>query len=103
MGHSAHVPPGPSSGSSVIHELPAEGAPPDASAPELGGLFHKVRRNWQDYGWNITARKSFAYLVRAVYFRQVYRIYRIKLADAAPPSQSNVYSFKFKMLTPHDA
>jgi len=103
MGHSVHIPPGSPSGSSLVHELPAEGARPGASAPELGGVFRKVRRNWQDYGWNITARKTFAYLVRAVYFRQVYRIYRIKVADAVPPSESNVYGFKFKMLTPRDA
>jgi GNAT superfamily N-acetyltransferase len=102
MGHSAHIPPESSSGSSVVHGLPADGAPQDSSAPELSGFFHKVRRNWQDYGWSVTARKTLAYLIRAVYFRQVYRIYRIKVANVAPPAESNAYGFKFRMLTPRD-
>lgn len=103
MGHSPHIPTDSASSSSLVQGLPAEGAPRDSSAPELSGFFQKVRRNWQDYGWSVTASKTLAYLIRAVYFRQVYRIYRIKLAEAAPPSESNVYGFKFRMLTPQDA
>ena len=76
---------------------------PAQSAPELRGLFRKVRRNWQDYGWATAVKKTLAYLVRAVYFRQVYRIYRVKLAEAAPPVEGNIYNFKFKMHAPQDA
>jgi GNAT superfamily N-acetyltransferase len=53
------------------------------TSPELSGLLHKIRRNWQDYGWNVTVKKTLAYLARSVYFQQIYRIYRINLIPAA--------------------
>lgn len=104
MSHSARNPSERAAGPAVLDPPPPQrDAAPMRPAPELGGLFHKVRRNWEDYGWATAAKKTFAYLVRAVYFRQVYRIYRIKLADAAPPMEGNIYNFKFRMLTPQDA
>lgn len=68
----------------------------------MGGLFRKIRRNWEDYGWHATSRKAVAYLVRAIYFRQVYRIYRINLANAPEPTDWGVCQFKFKMLNAQD-
>lgn len=102
MGHSVHNSRERSSGPCVLDPPPAKDAPSTHSSPELNGLLHKVQRNWEDYGWATAVKKTLAYLVRAVYFRQVYRIYRIKLADAAPPMEGNVYDFKFRMLTPQD-
>jgi GNAT superfamily N-acetyltransferase len=102
MPHSTHASPERSSGSSVIERPPSEATAPNSPPPELGDLFDKVRRNSQDYGWNVTIQKALAYLLRAVYFRQVYRIYRIDLADAAPPADWSTYHFQFKMLSPQD-
>jgi GNAT superfamily N-acetyltransferase len=90
------------SDSSVLHRTPSGETGRQTSQFELSGLLRKFRRNWQDYGWNITARKTLAYLIRAIYFRQVYRIYRIKLKDKAPPADSNAGQFQFRMLTPED-
>jgi L-amino acid N-acyltransferase YncA len=101
MAHLAHLPPDSSSSSGLTHGFPPEEATRPVSE-ELIGLLHKVQRNWQDYGWNITARKAITYLVRGVYFRQVYRIYRIKLEDVAPPPNASVYHFEFKMLSVKD-
>lgn len=48
-------------------------ASPSATASQwLNDLTHKLRRNLEDYGWSITAKKSMAYVVRLVYFQQVY-------------------------------
>jgi GNAT superfamily N-acetyltransferase len=69
---------------------------------ELGGLAHKVHRNLQDYGWHITVQKALAYLIRSVYFRQVYRIYRIKLAETKPSEDNDAHNFTFKILTPQN-
>jgi len=68
----------------------------------LSGLAHKVHRNLQDYGWHITAKKTLAYLFRSVYFRQVYRIYRINLDATKPPVDPNHHNFRFKILTAQD-
>jgi len=108
MGHSAQTPPEPTTESRVVHGLPAQNASagqpasPSQPAAPLSGLVHKVRRNWEDYGWATAAKKTFSYLIRAFYFQQVYRIYRIKLEAAAPPMEANVYNFEFRMLTPQD-
>jgi GNAT superfamily N-acetyltransferase len=102
MPQSTHVSPERSSGSSVIETPPPEQTLPKSLPPELGDLFDKVRRNSQDYGWNVTIQKALAYLLRAVYFRQAYRIYRIDLANAAPPADWSIYHFQFKMLSPQD-
>ena len=65
----------------------------------MSGLPHKVQRNLQDYGWHITIKKALAYLVRSVYFRQVYRIYRINLDATKPPEELKNHNFTFKILT----
>lgn len=117
MPPSTHVSPERSSGSSVIDRAPSETVSPKGPPPELGELFDKVRRNSQDYGWSVTIQKALAYLLRAIYFRQVYRIYRIDLVDAAPPVDWSVNPFEpgpftpgpfksgpfqFRMLSPRD-
>jgi GNAT superfamily N-acetyltransferase len=69
---------------------------------ELGGLARKVHRNLQDYGWVITFTKILTYLVRSIYFRQVYRIYRINLENIEPSADSEKHTFTFKILTPQN-
>jgi GNAT superfamily N-acetyltransferase len=73
------------------------------ASPGLGGLADKILRNLDDYGWRITIHKTLAYLVRSVYFRQVYRIYRINLAATKPLEDSGKGNFTFKILTAQDA
>ncbi len=73
------------------------------ASPGLGGLARKIRRNLDDYGWRITIQKTLAYLVRSVYFRQVYRIYRINLGATKPVENSGNRNFTFKILTAQDA
>jgi ribosomal protein S18 acetylase RimI-like enzyme len=65
----------------------------------MQGLFHKIYRNLQDYGWRITIEKTLAYLIRAIYFRQVYRIYRINLEGIDPSSNFGVQNLTFMTLT----
>lgn len=102
MGHSAQIRPEPTTESSAFQGLAAQNAGQSQPAAPFSGLFHKVRRNWEDYGWSTAAKKTLAYLLRVVYFQQVYRIYRIKLEDAAPPGEGNVQDFQFRMLTARD-
>ena len=68
----------------------------------LGALFQKVRRNLQDYGLSITLRKTVAYLLRAAYFQQVYRIYRIDLASPKPFVDNQIQRFQFQLVAPAD-
>jgi len=99
VSHPVH-PSGPTkSGSTVLTGLPREDFSLVKSSPGPGGLAHKVLRNLQDYGWRITAYKTMAYLVRSVYFHQVYRIYRIKLDAIKPPEDLGNHNFTFKILT----
>jgi GNAT superfamily N-acetyltransferase len=69
------------------------------SAPGLRGLANKIHRNYQDYGLPITIQKTLAYLFRAIYFRQVYRVYRINLNAATSPDDFNKHNFTYKLLT----
>jgi GNAT superfamily N-acetyltransferase len=82
---------------------PAERDSFGIASPGLGGLADKIRRNLDDYGWRITIQKTLAYLVRSVYFRQVYRIYRINLGATKPLEDSGKRNFTFKILTAQDA
>jgi GNAT superfamily N-acetyltransferase len=85
--------------SGALNLLPSGDFSRRNASPELGGLIHKVQRNLQDYGWQITIKKALAYLVRAVYFRQVYRIYRIDLAGNNPSVGIGTHHFTFEILT----
>ena len=101
MSHPADLPVNPKSKTNVYGLVPVDPSHSNAS-PELGGLVHKVHRNLQDYGWQITLKKTLAYLVRAVYFRQIYRIYRIDLAGNKPSVGIGAHHFTFKILTPQN-
>ena len=99
MSHPAHLPESPKSGSNVLNGLPPEDFSRRNASPVPSGLAHKIHRNWQDYGWHITIKKTLAYLVRSVHFRQVYRIYRIKLEGTKPSEDIAERRFTFKILT----
>ena len=102
MSQRIHLPGGTKSGPSVLIGLPSKDLGGSSASPELGGLAHKVHRNLQDYGWQITLKKTLAYLVRSVYFRQVYRIYRINLDRTIPAADHVNHQFTFKILTPQN-
>ena len=90
------------SGSDILKANPADNQA--LPVPSLGsnGLAHKVQRNLEDYGWRITVGKTLAYLVRWVYFQQVYRIYGIKLDATSVPERSDNFDFTFRLVTPQD-
>ena len=88
--------------SNMLKGIPAENCLPGIASPTFAGLPRKVQRNLQDYGWNITLGKTLANLVRWVYFRQVYRIYRINLDANKAHNYSHKQDFTFKLLTPQN-
>jgi GNAT superfamily N-acetyltransferase len=79
--------------------LPREDSSLEIASPSFGGLAHKVWRNLEDYSWRITIQKILAYLVRSVYFRRVYRIYRINLEGTKRPENLNKHNITFEILT----
>ena len=93
----------PTSESAILKGGPTDRYRLGIASPGLGGMAHKVQRNLEDYGWRFTIQKILAYLVRSVYFRQVYRIYRIDLAATKPLEDSGKHNFTFKILTAQDA
>jgi GNAT superfamily N-acetyltransferase len=102
MGHLAHPTERPKSGLNVVNGPPPDDLTRRDTSRGLSGLARKVQRNLQDYGWHTTAQKTLAYLFRSVYFRQVYRIYRIDLDAAKPPEDPNDHNFRFQVLTTQD-
>jgi GNAT superfamily N-acetyltransferase len=66
-------------------------------------LAHKVRRNTDDYGWSVALKKAVAYLCRPIYFRQNYRLYRIKLETAKCRTEMVRDDFTFRIVTTQDA
>lgn len=102
MDHQADIPRNSKSGPDILRGAPREDYSPGIASPGLVGLAHKVQRNLDDYGWRITAKKALAYLVRSVYFQQVYRIYRIKLDATQPPEDFDKHDFAFRILTAQD-
>jgi GNAT superfamily N-acetyltransferase len=103
MGHQNDIPKSFRSEPVILKGGPTDRYSLGIASPGLGGMAHKVRRNLEDYGWRITMQKTVAYLVRSIYFRQVYRIYRINLAAAKPREVSGKRNFTFKILTAQDA
>src|ERR1700682_4455420 len=99
MARQQDVPGNSKSEDDVLTGAPVERYSPGIASPGLSRLSHKVQRNLDDYGWQIAVRKSAAYLLRAVYFQQVYRIYRIELDKAKLPQDFNRHNFIFKILT----
>ena len=90
------------SGVSTVEEVSPRQSLAGARSFRLGGLANKVLRNLNDYGWTITLQKSLAHLVRRVYYRQVYRIYRIKLDAVPAAAYADPGNFAFKILTPQN-
>jgi GNAT superfamily N-acetyltransferase len=86
----------------ILKEIPAEKPLLDMPSLRPSGLAHKVQRNLEDYGWHVTIKKALAYLVRWVYFRQVYRVYAINLDTIKELKYSGDHKFTFKLLTPHN-
>jgi GNAT superfamily N-acetyltransferase len=99
MGHPAHLSASPKSVSNARNPLPAEDMNWKSASPGLSGLAHKVHRNLQDYGWRIAIKKSLAYVVRSIYFQQVYRVYKINLEETKPVVDFDNLPFTFKILT----
>jgi GNAT superfamily N-acetyltransferase len=99
MAHQSDIPGNPKSEADILAEVPVEDHSPRIAPPGLSRLSHKVQRNLEDYGWQVAVKKSVAYLLRAVYFQQVYRLYRIDLDEAQLPQDSNPHNFTFKILT----
>jgi GNAT superfamily N-acetyltransferase len=99
MAHERDIPGNPKSEADILAGVPVEVQSPGIAAPGLSRLSHKVQRNLEDYGWRTAAKKSVAYLLRAIYFQQAYRLYRIDLDDAKLPHDSNPHKFTFKILT----
>jgi GNAT superfamily N-acetyltransferase len=87
------------SGPDIIRGIPPHDQLPGTAPLRLSRLSHKVQRNLEDYGWQITIKKTLAYLVRWAYFQQVYRIYRINLDAIQAPDYSGRQEFTFKLLT----
>jgi hypothetical protein len=99
MAHQGDIPGNSKSEADVLPGVPVEATGPGIAAPGLSRLSHKVQRNLEDYGWQVAVKKSVAYLLRAIYFQQAYRIYRIDLDEVKLPQDSNPHNFTFKILT----
>jgi GNAT superfamily N-acetyltransferase len=102
MDHQADSPRNLKSGPEMLRGAPRGNSSFGIASPGLGGLTHRVQRNLEDYGWRITVKKTLAYLVRSVYFQQIYRIYRIKLDATLPPENFDKHVFAFRILTARD-
>lgn len=90
------------SGTEILTDMPGDDHRSGIDSFTLSILVHKIQRNLEDYGWRVTLRKILAYLVRWIYFRQAYRIYRIKLDEIKTPNYSGRQEFVFKLLTTRD-
>ena len=61
----------------------------------------KVERNWQDHGLRAVVRKSLAYLVKPLYERRTYRLYKIDLLPSTP-NPGDLEGVSFRFLGPDD-
>jgi hypothetical protein len=86
----------------IPEKIPADNQILPVRSVGANDVVHKVRRNLEDYGWRITVGKALAYLVRWVYFQQVYRIYGINLDATRVPKLPASFDFTFKLVTPQD-
>jgi GNAT superfamily N-acetyltransferase len=102
MSDPLHFMDSPKSRTGVLDKVPPQGSSPASAAPVLVDPARKLHRNLQDYGWRITLQKTLAYLVRAVYFQQVYRIYAIDLSTTKPIEDIKSSGFTFKILAPQN-
>jgi len=90
------------SDSGILKAIPADDHILPTPSLSPNDLAHKVQRNLADYGWHVTLRKTLAYLVRWVYFQQIYRIYEIRLGAIKAPQSSDNHDFTFRLLTPQN-
>src|SRR5262249_47789303 len=76
--------------------------PRQAHAP-FGLVLKKFRRNWLDYGWWITLKRTLAGTVLFPFFeRTVYRIFRTELHSVRVPEKDPPAGFEFRLLRPDD-
>jgi L-amino acid N-acyltransferase YncA len=67
-----------------------------------GFFVRKIKRNWQDYGALSTIKKSLAYLLKPVFERVTYRLYRIR-TDAGVSSGAEGDQFVYRLAEPDDS
>lgn len=64
-------------------------------------ITRKIRRNWEDYGALNTVKKIIAYLLKPVFVRVTYRLYRIRI-DSQALSRVSDDSFEYRLIGPED-
>jgi len=64
-------------------------------------LLRKFLRNYQDYGLQVSLRKSLQYLMKPFYRNITYRIYRVDLT-AVPAQKSGDSTLQFRLITRDD-
>lgn len=62
---------------------------------------HKILRNYRDYGPFITLGKGVSYLLRALYARQSYLLYKVSL-DGPPGPGFGAEGIAFRLLAPEE-
>lgn len=68
---------------------------------KISSLTRKVRRNFEDYGWRIGVLKISEAVLRPIYRRQVYCLYKIDLRNDVPDELAPS-DFTFRLLTLED-
>ena len=64
-------------------------------------LYHKLKRNFDDYGFAFTIHKIAGNIFKPIYFHQVYRVYGIVLETVKSTCDSNI-NFDFVSLNKND-
>jgi GNAT superfamily N-acetyltransferase len=75
----------------------------DSVYKQFNVLARKVRRNFQDYGWWVTAKKSVSQLFKFFFYRRVYKIRAISLVEKPSSERVDVRDCDFRTLKPNDA
>ncbi len=65
-------------------------------------VIQKLRRNVEDFGVRKTFRKTISYLVKPVFLRRLYRIYRYDISTTSLNRDPQANEFDYKWLTPED-
>ena len=68
--------------------------------PLLSVWVRRIHRNLEDYGWSTTLRKTLQKAMWPIFFRNVYRLYRIELSSAPREETSASESSSFRLLPP---
>jgi GNAT superfamily N-acetyltransferase len=64
-------------------------------------LYHKLKRNFDDYGLSFTIHKILGNIFKPIFYHQVYRVYGIVLEDARSECDANI-NFDFVLLNKND-